>query len=110
MSELLLSSSFDWTVKLWQPNTKKAPLFSFQSSQEYIYDVQWSPTHPSIFASCDAEGYVDIWNINKDREAPVARRQIFDDVRPLNALRWSRDGRRIAIGDAMGQVSILAVD
>ena len=31
-------------------------------------------------------------------------------MRPLNALRWSRDGRRIAIGDAMGQVSILSVD
>lgn len=72
--------------------------------------MQWSPTHPAIFASCDAEGFVDIWNINKDREAPVARRQIFDDVRPLNSLRWSRDGRRLAIGDSTGQVSILAVD
>lgn len=76
ISDLVLSSSLDWTVKLWSPkviseqNACGRPLMTFESSQEYIYDVQWSPKHPSVFASCDAEGYVDVWDINRDKESP----------------------------------------
>ncbi len=39
MTDLLLSSSMDWTVKLWNPKTRSTPLHSFEVSQEYIYDV-----------------------------------------------------------------------
>ena len=76
MSDMLLSSSMDWTVKLWMPKSRTSPVMTFESAQEYVYDAQWSPTHPSVFASCDAEGYVDIWNINKDIETPVVRKQV----------------------------------
>ena len=110
MSELLLSSSMDWTVKLWCPNTKLEPVLTFESAQEYVYDAQWSPTHPSIFASCDGEGYVDIWNINANTEMPIVRKQVNENGSPLNSLRWSRDGRRIAVGDSNGFVTILSTD
>ena len=39
MSQLLLSSSLDWTVKLWLPDSKYDPLFTFESAQEYVYDA-----------------------------------------------------------------------
>ena len=41
MSELMLSASMDWTVKLWYPRneSKDDPIATFESSQEYIYDV-----------------------------------------------------------------------
>ena len=41
MSELLLSASMDWTIKLWFPKnqTLKEPIMEFESSQEYVYDV-----------------------------------------------------------------------
>ena len=32
MAELLISSSLDWTVKLWQPNSRTEPLFTFESA------------------------------------------------------------------------------
>lgn len=129
MSELMLSSSMDWTMKLWYPKNqfKDTPIYTFESSQEYIYDVKWSPVHPSIFASVDGDGYVDLWDINKDVEAPIARKKVngsqntgnnsaaagyrdFDDSRALSCLKWSLDGRRIAIGDQDGFVSIWQVD
>ena len=78
MSELVLSGSMDWTVNLWNPKERSQPLYTFESAQEYVYDVQWSPTHPSVFASCDAEGFVDVWNINRDKETPVVRMQISE--------------------------------
>ena len=100
MSDMLLSSSMDWTVKLWMPKSRTSPVMTFESAQEYVYDAQWSPTHPSVFASCDAEGYVDIWNINKDIETPIVRKQVQEKPRPFNCLRWSKDGRRMACGDS----------
>ena len=43
----------DWTVRLWNPKKYNRSIRIFESAEDYIYDVQWSPTHPSIFASCD---------------------------------------------------------
>lgn len=87
-----------------------------------MYDVQWSPVHPSVFAQVDGDGFVDIWDINKDTESPIAHKKAFesaggagaykdfDDSKALSCLKWSRDGRRIAIGDSDGFVSIWQTD
>lgn len=32
ISDLLLSASMDWTVKLWYPKVKKEPLITFESA------------------------------------------------------------------------------
>lgn len=124
MSDLMLTASMDWTIKLWYPKNEVSnqPIFTFESSQEYVYDVQWSPVHPSVFASVDGDGYIDIWDINRDREGPIAHKKAFessssnqvykdqDENRPISCLKWSLDGRKIAIGDAEGFVSIWNVD
>ena len=115
-SNLVLSSSADWSVKLWstsksvciehyctccawfiincdpQASSTRA-IHSFEDTGDYIYDVkvwwiwvvsfleysstyllfQWSPSHPSVFASCDGLGRVDLWNINHDTEVSLVR-------------------------------------
>lgn len=122
MSDLMLSSSMDWTVKLWYPKNadKHEPINTFESSQEYIYDVQWSPVHPTVFAQVDGDGYLDVWDMNKDWDTPIAHKAAFeskgaggrdlDEAKELSTLRWSRDGRRIAVGDSEGFVSIWQAD
>jgi len=85
--------------------------------------VQWSPVHPSVFASVDGDGYVDVWDINRDVETPLVHKKAFeaqggsgqgykdyDDGKELGCLKWSRDGRRLALGDSEGFVSIWQVD
>jgi dynein intermediate chain, cytosolic len=63
----------DWSIKLWNPNVQSSPLYSFESSNDWVYDVQWSPKHPAVFASVDNGGHVNIWNINQNKESPVVR-------------------------------------
>ena len=53
------------------------PLCSFENNNEYVYDVQWSPIHPALFASVDGEGRLDFWNINVDTEVHAAQSVIL---------------------------------
>ena len=44
------------------------PLYSFEDNGDYVYDVQWSPIHPALFAAVDGTGRLDLWNLNNDTE------------------------------------------
>ena len=76
-SDLFLTCSVDWTVKLWRakslakpsnsPHTV-APLYSFDEADDYVYDVKWHPSHPAIFGTVDGSGKFDLWNLNTDTE------------------------------------------
>ena len=65
--------------------------------------------HPSIFANCDGDGYIEVWDINRDTEAPVVHKQT-PKRSALNCLRWNPDGRRIAVGDSEGYVTLWSLD
>uniref|UniRef100_A0A8C9FSL7 Cytoplasmic dynein 1 intermediate chain 2 n=1 Tax=Pavo cristatus TaxID=9049 RepID=A0A8C9FSL7_PAVCR len=106
-SHLFVTSSFDWTVKLWTTKNNK-PLYSFEDNSDYVYDVMWSPTHPALFACVDGMGRLDLWNLNNDTEVPTA--SITVEGNPaLNRVRWTHTGREIAVGDSEGQIVIYDV-
>ena len=81
-SDLFLTSSVDWTVKLWRgkqtsattKNVDKgssagvAPIHSFEEADDYVFDVKWHPHHPAMFGTVDGSGKFDLWNLNKDAE------------------------------------------
>ncbi|XP_049453783.1 cytoplasmic dynein 1 intermediate chain 2-like isoform X3 [Epinephelus fuscoguttatus] len=106
-SHLFISSSFDWTVKLWSTKSTR-PLYSFEDSCDYVYDAMWSPTHPALFACVDLAGRLDLWNLNNDTEVPTA--SVFVEGAPaLNRVRWAHSGKEIATGDSEGQVQVYDV-
>ncbi|XP_062908253.1 cytoplasmic dynein 1 intermediate chain 2-like isoform X3 [Mobula hypostoma] len=106
-SHLFVTSSFDWTVKLWTTKNNK-PLYSFEDNADYVYDVMWSPTHPAMFACVDGMGRLDLWNLNNDTEVPTA--SITVDKNPaLNRVKWTQTGREIAVGNSEGQILIYDV-
>ena len=107
-AHVMLSSSMDWSIKLWHPKRSKTPLASFDSAQDYALDVKWSPMHPSVFASADAEGYLDVWDMNADMESPIVH--VRREPLAINKLGWSSDGKRLAAGNAGGIVTIFNVD
>jgi dynein intermediate chain len=76
-SDLFLTSSVDWTVKLWRakslakPSTTPqtvSPIYSFEEADDYVYDVKWHPGHPAVFGTVDGSGKFDLWNLNTDTE------------------------------------------
>jgi dynein intermediate chain len=80
-SDLFLTCSVDWTVKLWRskslakPSTSSqtvTPIYSFDEADDYVYDVKWHPAHPAVFASVDGSGKFDLWNLNADTEVRPA--------------------------------------
>jgi dynein intermediate chain len=105
-SDLFLTSSIDYTCKLW--STKNAhPLYSFDYD-DCVYDIKWSPTHPALFASVDGSGYLKVWNINRDTEVPQRSIQVCKHA--LNKLAFSQDGRRIVSGSIEGELQLFRLD
>ncbi|CAF4760625.1 unnamed protein product, partial [Rotaria sp. Silwood2] len=107
-SSLFLTSSFDWSVKLWSLKESK-PLNSFEVNSDYITDVRWSPVHPSVFLTCDITGRFDIWNLNHDSELPLLSTTLDGNV-ALNKCLWAHNGQQIILGDDQGKLRLYGVN
>lgn len=106
-SHLFLTSSFDWTIKLWNNKTSKV-LYSFEDNGDYVYDVEWSPVNPALFASVDGMGKLDLWNLNNDTEVPTSSVTV-DPMAAINRVKWSGSGLQLAAGDDEGYIYIYDV-
>ncbi|KAF8630746.1 hypothetical protein AX17_005341 [Amanita inopinata Kibby_2008] len=134
-SDLFLTCSVDWTVKLWRARSLGAsaaaaaaaaaashggkvgsggvggsvgiaPAYSFDEADDYVYDVKWHPAHPALFGMVDGSGKFDVWNLNTDTEVPVVQTTVGSG-RALNKMQWDRkDGRRVALGGSDGRLYV----
>lgn len=114
-SDLFLTCSVDWTVKLWRakslakPSTSVnsvPPIYSFDEADDYVYDVKWHPNHPALFGTVDGSGRFDLWNLNVDTEVPVVSTNVGSG-RAINKLRWDqKEGRRAALGGSDGKLYV----
>ena len=102
LSDLVLTSSLDWTVKLWKSRasssaaastTKSTSSSTFASvlpgetvssvqeitpviefaREDVVYDARWSPQRPGVFALVDGAGSVEVWDMLVETEIPVAK-------------------------------------
>ncbi|EMD85147.1 hypothetical protein COCC4DRAFT_85245 [Bipolaris maydis ATCC 48331] len=124
LGDLVLSSSVDWSVKLWKVRPPAAtgatnvtlpgaaqqvtPVLDI-AREDLVYDARWSPVKPSVFALVDGAGSLEVWDINVDVEVPVqsvkpsdGKRGAFTNMptglgymnRSLNKLAWERNEGR----------------
>lgn len=135
-SDLILSSSLDWSFKLWKVRAPSAmsatavqgagaqvvkPLLDV-SREDVVYDARWSPVKPGVFALVDGAGSLEVWDLLSDVEVPVAKTQPSrKDVgggagygmyapKSLNKVAWEEHtGKRIAVGGLDGVVSVFEV-
>ncbi|MCJ1286449.1 hypothetical protein MMC26_005794 [Xylographa opegraphella] len=102
LSDMLLTSSLDWTVRLWKvrvpssaaaasavPTSSSAfasslsggstsnvqeihPIMEF-AREDVVYDARWSPHKPAVFALVDGAGSLEVWDLMYDVEVPAAK-------------------------------------
>ncbi|EEH46371.2 uncharacterized protein PADG_02469 [Paracoccidioides brasiliensis Pb18] len=130
LGDLMLSSSLDWSVKLWRvrppavtntsgtsatsPAQVVSPVLDL-NREDVVYDARWSPHRPGVFALVDGAGFVEVWDLCTDtevyaaREAPTkARNAVIEQS--LNKVAWEeRDGRRLATGGLDGVLTVFEV-
>ncbi|KAJ1511072.1 hypothetical protein HMI54_001080, partial [Coelomomyces lativittatus] len=116
-SNLILTCSMDWTIKLWK-HTKC--IAQFDVNNDYVMDIQWSPVHPAVFATCNALGCVDIYNLNLDFEMYICRILVAPSSSSsltspqneigLNKVCFDKEGKKIATGSSDGRVFVYEVD
>jgi dynein intermediate chain, cytosolic len=100
LSDMVLTSSVDWTVRLWrvrspsstsatttgtssttsnilpgQSNSSVQDIHSIVefSREDVVYDARWSPQKPGVFALVDGAGSVEVWDLLSDIEIPVTK-------------------------------------
>lgn len=116
--DLLLSSSLDWTVRLYRTRTSGlvageqarmvTPVIEW-TREDMVYDVAWSPVRPSLFTTVDGSGALELWDLTSpDPEIPVAWTRDAECARALNKVCWETgpEGRRVVTGSLDGRVQV----
>ena len=86
------------------------PIYSFDITGDYVYDVAWSPINPSVFATVDGGGKLDLWNLNNDTELPSASVTVDSPVPvALNQVSWTQSGLHVTAGDDLGKIWVYDV-
>ncbi|KAJ3071417.1 hypothetical protein HDU98_005378 [Podochytrium sp. JEL0797] len=121
-SDLFLTSSVDWTVKLWKSKSttksvtttapthaKIAPVYSFDLFTDFVYDVKWSPVHPALFAAVDGSGTLSFVDLNQDVEVACASVSVGGQGKALNKVAWEKAGGKVGVGASDGVVTVVEV-
>ncbi|KAI9052794.1 hypothetical protein LZ554_003067 [Drepanopeziza brunnea f. sp. 'monogermtubi'] len=130
LGDLVLSSSLDWSVKLWKVRAPAAtsttgvtgelqsvvPIIEF-TREDVVYDAAWSPVKPGVFSLVDGAGSLEVWDITVDTEVPLSKvmpsgrkggRSMMS--KSLNKLAWDEsDGKRLATGGIDGTLTVFEV-
>lgn len=103
-----LSCSIDSTLRVWDWKRGLSLFEAPASGVAGLFACRWSPLHPAVFAACDAEGDVQLWNLCESLEVCSASARAPGGG-GLSGLGWSSDGRCVAAGDVEGGLHVFGV-
>ncbi len=73
-----------------------------------MYDVHWNPANPALFASCNNEGNIHLYDLAEDFDHPQVDLKV--DHPAINKLMWNAEGSRLLAGDCQGSLNVLILD
>ena len=136
LSDMLLTASVDWSVKLWRimPATSSSSVTAAVGPtsigsggplsitpvldigrEDLVYDAKWAPQKPSVFACVTGAGELEVFDLNIDLEVPVTKaapigRKGGALINGLNKCAWEeKRGDLIAAGGLAGVVTLFEV-
>ncbi|CBZ30071.1 putative dynein intermediate chain [Leishmania mexicana MHOM/GT/2001/U1103] len=104
-----LTSSADWTSRLYKVGTRKAQLRFHSVRQDAVQDVTWSHTNALTFATVTAQGNVEVWTV-MDAMHPRANVEYCDHRRLSTILFAEQETSVLVVGDEEGDVTVFRLD
>ncbi|KAL7133832.1 hypothetical protein ABFS83_12G166500 [Erythranthe nasuta] len=102
-SQLLLSSSMDKTVRMWDLETKSC--LKMFAHNDYVTCIQFNPVDDNYFMSGSLDGKVRIWNI------PARKVVDWTDLHEMvTAASYTPDGQGAIIGSHQGICRTYSID
>ncbi len=103
-SNIFISSSADWTCKLWD-HTCKTPVMSFDLAQQ-VGDVAWAPYSSTVFAAITSDGVTHVYDLNVNRNGPLCWQKVVTKAKCTH-LAFNSDSPILIVGDDRGGVTSL---
>ncbi|XP_041420461.1 peroxisomal targeting signal 2 receptor-like isoform X2 [Xenopus laevis] len=94
--QLIVSGSWDHTIKLWDPSCGKS-LSTFTGHENIIYSTIWSPHLPGCFASASGDHCLRIW----DMKTPVSKLVIPAHQAEILSCDWCKYDQNLLVTGAV---------
>jgi dynein intermediate chain 1 len=101
---VFISSSADWTVKLWDHNVQ-FPIMSFDLGNA-VGDVAWGPYSSTVFAAVTSDGKVHVFDLKENKHEPLCEQKVVKRAKLTHVAFNNRDPI-ILVGDDRGGVNSL---
>jgi len=126
LGDLLLSSSSDWSIKLWRVKPAASSVATVADKdvkpildiarEDLVYDAKWAPYKPSVFGCVTGSGDLEVFDLSYDLEVPITKvnptrgKSGILPFKGLNKLAWEeKRGSQIAVGGLDGVVTVFDV-
>ena len=104
-SNIFITCSYDWTIKVWTTKQIK-PLLTCKSMNRnsQINDIEWSPYTSTIFSCVFDDGTIEIWDLSRKTIDPII--WTGEGTTPKKSVKFSRNSQVIATGDSDFKIDI----
>ena len=105
---ILISCSYDWTVKIW--NSKhNYPVMNLHTNElsHQVNDIEWSGDTSTVFGDVADDGRIEIWDLARSAIQPIIIN--MEDKAPKKSIKFSDGGKIVAAGDSEGTIAIYRI-
>lgn len=101
---LFISSSFDWTVSLWDLNSPDAPLVDIYRNNA-ILQASWRPSHGTQIGFIHGHVF-ELLDLSIDSVIPILK---IPTGMTLNKFKFDKNGSTITLGSIHGEIKVFEI-